>query len=107
MMRRRANYQTVRIGSSKLTQELRTPVAVLRHVPFQPLFDGLTEDRIIALTFDRYLETGDNDWPLLLPMVKTVVRAMDTIQTFAAQEWGVHIDSFTVAGASSAAGRRG
>ena len=84
----------------KLTQELRTPVAVLRHVPFQPLFDGLTEDRIIALTFDRYLETGDNDWPLLLPMVKTVVRAMDTIQTFAAQEWGVHIDSFTVAGAS-------
>ena len=73
---------------------------MLRHVPFQPLFDGLTEDRAIALTFDRYLETGDNEWPLLLPMVKTVVRAMDTIQTFAAQEWGVQIGSFTVAGAS-------
>jgi PhoPQ-activated pathogenicity-related protein len=83
-----------------LAEKLRTPVVILRHVPYQPLFDGLTEDWIIALTFDRYLETGDADWPLLLPMVKTVVRAMDTTQAFAAKEWGVKIDSFTVSGAS-------
>lgn len=84
----------------RLAEKLGTPVAILRHVPYQPLFDGLTEDWIIALTFERYLETGDNDWPLLLPMVKSVVRAMDTTQAFAAQEWGIEIDSFTVAGAS-------
>lgn len=85
---------------AELTEKLRTPVAILLHVPYQPLFDGLTEDDLIALTFERYLETGDNEWPLLLPMVKTVVRAMDTVQTYAAQEWSVAIDSFTVAGAS-------
>jgi PhoPQ-activated pathogenicity-related protein len=83
-----------------LAEKLGTPVVILRQVPYQPLFDGLTEDWIIALTFDRYLETGDADWPLLLPMVKTVVRAMDTTQAFAAKEWGANIDSFTVAGAS-------
>lgn len=85
---------------AELTEKVRTPVAILRQVPFQPLFDGLTEDWIIALTFDRYLETGDQDWPLLLPMVKSVVRAMDTMQAIAADRWGFDINSFTVAGAS-------
>ena len=85
---------------ASLAEKLRTPVVILRHVPFQPLFDGLTEDWIIALTFDRYLETGDSEWPLLLPMVKSVVRAMDTTQAVAREQWGVNIDSFTVAGAS-------
>jgi PhoPQ-activated pathogenicity-related protein len=85
---------------ASIAEKLRTPIVILRHVPFQPLFDGLTEDWIIALTFERYLETGDSEWPLLLPMVKTVVRAMDTTQAFAQQDWGVAIESFTVAGAS-------
>jgi PhoPQ-activated pathogenicity-related protein len=79
---------------------LRTPIAVLRQVPYQPLFDGKSEDALIAFTFDRYLATLDPEWPLLLPMVKSAVRAMDAVQEFSAAEWGLEIDRFTVAGAS-------
>jgi len=76
------------------------PVALLEHVPFQPMFDGKVEDQIISLTFAKYLETGEADWPLLLPMVKSAVRAMDTIQDFADTEWNVDIENFTVTGGS-------
>jgi len=72
---------------------------VLRDVPFQPLFD-LTEDQLIAYTLDKYRETGEADWPLLLPMVKSAVRAMDTAQTVARETWDTDIESFTVIGGS-------
>jgi PhoPQ-activated pathogenicity-related protein len=79
---------------------LRTPVAILRQVPYQPLFNGKTEDALIAFTFQQYLATLDPEWPLLLPMVKSAVRAMDAIQEFTTEAWGLEIERFTVAGAS-------
>ncbi len=83
-----------------VASHLREPVAVLKDVPFQPIFDGKTEDEIIAYTFDKYLQTGDSDWPLLLPMVKSAVRAMDAVQAFSKKEWSLDIEKFTLAGAS-------
>lgn len=84
---------------TRLAESLRAPVAVLRQVPFQPLFER-REDALIAYTFDRYLRSGEEDWPLLLPMVKSATRGMDTIQEFAAQRWQLPIERFTVTGAS-------
>ena len=66
-----------------LAELLKTPVVVLLHVPHQPIFDGKREDAAIAYTFDEYLRTGDAEWPLLLPMVKSAVRGMDAAQEFA------------------------
>ncbi|MBI1901586.1 MAG: PhoPQ-activated pathogenicity protein [Planctomycetia bacterium] len=83
-----------------VAEQLRSPVAVLMHCPFQPIFDGKVEDEIIAHTFDQYLKTGDEEWPLLLPMTKSAVRAMDAVQEFAKQEWNVEVKGFTVTGGS-------
>ena len=82
-----------------IAKVLKTPVVVLAQVPYQPLF-GMTEDRLIAHTFERYLTTGDSEWPLLLPMVKSVVRAFDASSAFAQQEWGAPLERFTVLGGS-------
>jgi PhoPQ-activated pathogenicity-related protein len=74
--------------------------AVVTRIPNQPLYDGLREDALIAYTFDRYLKSGDETWPLLFPMVKSAVRAMDTVQAHAQKEHGQKIERFVVSGAS-------
>jgi PhoPQ-activated pathogenicity-related protein len=83
----------------RLAETIGAPVAILRQVPFQPLFDR-REDALIAYTFEQYLRTGESDWPLLLPMTKSAVRGMDAIQGIVKERWKAQIDSFTVAGAS-------
>ncbi len=86
------------IGS--LTAQLGVPVAVLQQVPNQPLFDSLYEDALIAKTFEGFLREGDEDWPLLLPMTKSAVRAMDAVGEFMESEFGRRTERFAVAGAS-------
>ncbi len=83
-----------------LANKARVPVVFVCGVPKQPLFGGKTEDALIAETFVRYLDTGDATWPLLFPMVKSVVRAMDAAQAFAKQELGAEFTHFVVTGAS-------
>lgn len=83
-----------------MAERLQTPMAVLRQVPRQPMFDGRVEDEIIAYTFEKFLQTKETDWPLLLPMVKSTVRAMDAVQEFARDAWSMELETFTVTGGS-------
>lgn len=83
-----------------LAAALGMPLAVLKQVPEEPLFGGKTEDTLIAYTFQQYLQTGDGTWPLLLPMVKSAVRAMDAVQAYAQQHWQANIQGFLLSGAS-------
>jgi PhoPQ-activated pathogenicity-related protein len=83
-----------------LAESMRAPVAVLLQVPEQPLFDGMVEDEIISYTFAEFMKSGDANWPLLLPMVKSAVRGMDAVQEFAKAEWQIEIEHFLVSGAS-------
>ena len=85
----------------ELARKMKAPVAFVYHIPNQPLLEGnLREDDLIAETFVRYLKSKDDSWPLLLPMVKSVVKAMDVLQAFGKKEWSAPIDKFIVAGAS-------
>ena len=83
-----------------IAERVKAPVAFLYGVPKQPLFGGKKEDTLIAETFVRYLDTKDASWPLLFPMVKSVVKAMDALQQFAKKEWDYEVKSFVITGAS-------
>lgn len=93
---------------ASIAETTHSVVAELRDVPNQTLtFTGdpygpRKEDEIIAYTWRKFLETGDETWPLRLPMTKAAVRAMDTVTSFAASKdgGGVKVDRFFVAGAS-------
>ncbi len=83
-----------------IAEQLKSPVALLLHVPHQPILDGKHEDAAIAYTFEQFLRTGEGDWPLLLPMVKSAVRGMDATQEYAKTHWSMDLKTFTVTGAS-------
>lgn len=97
----------------KVAQATKSVVTVLSMVPNEPLKfsdewvdeykeKGRTEDELIAYTWDKYMKTGDELWPARLPMVKSAVRAMDTVTLFLASDEGGHekVDTFVVAGGS-------
>lgn len=83
-----------------LAEVMQTPVAILLQVPKQPMFDGKHEDALISYTFEEFVKTADTQWPLLLPMTKSAVRAMDAVQAHCRDQWKVPVETFTVTGAS-------
>jgi PhoPQ-activated pathogenicity-related protein len=83
-----------------IADRIGAPAAVLYDVPNQPLLGGLREDALIAETFDRYLDGGDDTLPLLLPMVKSAVRAMDAIEQLVEIDLATHVSGFVVTGGS-------
>ncbi len=78
----------------------RVVAAIIWQVPNQPLYDDLTEDALITYTLHNYKQDKDLTWPLLFPMTKSAVRAMDVIQEFSAKETGKKITGFILSGAS-------
>ena len=80
-------------------------IAVVRQVPNQPLYFAdeqnvrRKEDAILAYSMDKYLDTGDEEWPVHLAMTKAAVRAMDAIQEYLKQE-DVKVEDFIVLGGS-------
>ena len=93
------------INRALLTNTVGT---TLYMVPNQPLiFVGdetkpRSEDSAIAYTWDKFLRTGDDKWPMRLPMTKSAVRAMDTVTDLMASAQGgsIEVDQFVVAGGS-------
>jgi len=78
----------------------KSVIALLWQVPNQPLYDNLTEDALISYTLHNYQKDHDFNWPLLFPMTKSAVRAMDVVQEFSKKELSKRVKGFVVSGAS-------
>ncbi len=92
-----------------LARDTGTVTAELRMVPNQELTlladpdrKPRKEDDLIAYTWDKFLHTGDEKWPLRLPMTKAAVKAMDAITAWSASAGGgrVAVRRFVVSGGS-------
>lgn len=77
-----------------------TLFAILYNIPNQPLYGGKTEDALIVYTWMKYLQTGDESWPLHFPMAKSVLKAMDAIQEFSKAQKLTPVTGFLITGAS-------
>jgi PhoPQ-activated pathogenicity-related protein len=93
--------------SVAMARATNSVVAELKMVPNQPLVlnsDGKprSEDDLLAYGWVKYMDTGDPLWIARLPMVKSAVRAMDTVTALLASEQGGKTDvkTFVVAGGS-------
>lgn len=85
---------------SQIAKTNQAVAAIIWQVPNQPLFNDLTEDEIISYTFHNFQNDNDYTWPLLFPMTKSAVQAMDALQEFAKNELKKEINGFVVSGAS-------
>ena len=85
---------------AQVAEKSSAMVAIIWQIPNQPLYDDLTEDALISFTLHNYQNDGDFTWPLLFPMVKTAVRAMDAVQEFSEETLQHNIARFVVTGAS-------
>ncbi len=90
-----------------IARATNTVVAQLGMIPNQPLIfhsDGQPrkEDDLIGYTWDQFLKSGNPLWPARNPMVKSAVRAMDTLTALMASNdgGGKVVDRFVVAGGS-------
>ena len=94
-------------GYVEMATTTHSVIAELRGVPNEPLLfleedKTRTEDGIIAYTWLKYMTTGDETWPLRLPMTKAAVRAMDTVSAVMASPdaGGAKVEKFVVSGGS-------
>lgn len=85
---------------AQLAPRLEAPLVILYNIPNQPLYEGKKEDDLIAHTFEQFLRSGDEEWPLLLPMVRSATAAMDAVQQLSRKEWEAPVEGFVVTGAS-------
>ena len=85
---------------SLLAARNQAVVAILRQTPNQPLYNNLSEDALISYTLNEFRNDRDFTWPLLFPMVKSAIKAMDAVQEFSKVTLAKEVDRFLVAGAS-------
>lgn len=89
----------------QLAAATRSIIVELTAVPNQPILfadetEARSEDEIIAYSWDKFFANGDPNWPVQLPMVKSVVACMDAVQAFSQEQAKHRIEHFVLTGGS-------
>lgn len=105
-----ASDQTVQI-ITQLALGSQSIVSAVYQTPNQPLlFAGepvpVSEDQLVSYTWSRAMDTGNYAWSAYLPMTKSVVKAMDGVQS-AAEDHGHQVNDFVLTGFSKRGRRSG
>jgi PhoPQ-activated pathogenicity-related protein len=85
---------------AELAKRNNAVMCILKQVPNQPLYGGLTEDALISYTLNEFKKDNDYSWPLLFPMTKSACKAMDVVQSFSKEKLNLDVKRFLVSGAS-------
>lgn len=87
-------------SAARLAAGCEAVVALLGQVPNRSSADSLNAGAWIRRTLELAVEDGDDSWPLLFPMTKCVIRAMDAVTEFCAEMLGRKAGGFVVGGAA-------
>ena len=88
------------VSQSDIARRCKAVTAILWQVPRQPLYGNKYEDDLLAYTLFRFMTSKDYSWPLLFPMVKSAVKAMDAIEEFVAEKKSTTVNKFVLNGYS-------
>lgn len=96
------NWDDSLIGfMTEIATQCEAITAILWQVPRQPLYGGKYEDELVSYTFHNFQNDKDQTWPLLFPMTKSAIRAMDAIEEFSSvKNLATKADSFVINGIS-------
>ncbi len=92
--------ESLTVSLSEIAKINKAIVSIIWQVPNQPRYGGKTEDELISMTLHNFQNDSDYTWPLLFPMTKSAIRAMDAVQEFAAKKTNGLVNQFVVTGAS-------
>lgn len=92
--------ESLTVSLSELAKVNKAIAAIIWQVPNQPRYGGRTEDELISMTLHNFQNDSDYTWPLLFPMTKSAIRAMDVVQEFSAQKKYQQVNQFVLSGAS-------
>ncbi len=95
----------------EIAEKTNSVVAAFDGFPREPvgfydeadMAEDMDPDEFAVASFMQFLETGDPTWPVVCPLVKSVVRAMDTVQDYAANtlELDTPIEAFVITGSGN------
>lgn len=95
----------------EIAEKTNSVVAAFEGFPREPVgfydetdtAEDMDPDEFAVASFMQFLETGDATWPIVCPLVKSVVRAMDTVQDYTAKnlELDTPIEGFVLTGSDN------
>lgn len=91
------------VMATDITQKVLIEVKQIPNQKMTIVGDGdfnYDEDFLVARSFEKFLETGNEEWPLYLPMVKGAVKSIDAAMEYLASIGFKKVEDLVVVGAS-------